>query len=205
MGPFLDHVACGHKYPPSVTSSASSSLWAMGLAILAACTAGSARAANPPPATRGPVKVEAVFAAFTVNLTRFVSWPASSFTAPGTPLIIGTFPRDPINEELDEAVAGEIVNGHPLQTMRLASLNDVTRCHVIFVSHTNNGRQAAVLERCAHRPILVIGDADNFLELGGHVRYVVEPPHTRLRISVDNLRASGLECRAQLLRLAAAP
>jgi hypothetical protein len=101
-------------------------------------------------------------------------------------------------------VQGEAVNGHPVQTMRIQSLDDLAKCHAVFVSRGNN-RQAAVIERCAHKPILVIGDADGFLELGGHVRFVALPPHTRLRISVDNLKASSLECRAQLLRLAAQP
>jgi hypothetical protein len=63
----------------------------------------------------------------------------------------------------------------------------------------------AVLARLANRPILTVSDAEGFLELGGHVRFVAQSTGTRLRMSVPNLKASGLESRAQLLRLAAAP
>lgn len=150
------------------------------------------------------VSTQEVHAAFTLNLTRFVTWPEAAFKAPDAPLIIGTFPRDPINEELDEAARGEVIEGRPIRTIRLQTLDDIAKCHAVFLSKSM-GRHSAVVERAAGRPILTISDADGFLQLGGHVRFVPGPARTALRISVDNLKASRLECRAQLLRLAAAP
>lgn len=170
---------------------------ALTLGALAGGRAIPARAAAPIAST------QAVYAAFTVNLTRFVSWPATAFSAEDAPLVIGTFGRDAINAELEEAVKGEMVNGHPIKTVRLQSIEEVDRCHVVFVSRSY-GRQNAVLDRCAGKPILTIGDADGFLELGGHVRFVSQPPHIRLSISPPNLKRSALEARAQLLRIAAA-
>jgi hypothetical protein len=150
------------------------------------------------------VSTQEVHAAFTLNLTRFVTWPETAFKARDDPLVIGTFPRDPINEELDEAARGEVVEGRPIRTMRLQTLDDIAKCHVVFVSK-GIGRQRALVERAAGKPILTISDADGFLELGGHVRFVPGPARTALRISVDNLKASRLEGRAQLLRIAAEP
>lgn len=156
-------------------------------------------------ASAGPrANAEAVYAAFTVNLTRFITWPESDLGPSGTPFLIGTFPRDPINRELDLAVTGEEVNGHPVRTIRLRDLNDVGRCQVVFVSR-GIGNARALLERAEHRPILTVSDADDFLALGGHVRFVPDPPHTRLEISAVNLHASGLQARAQLLRIANSP
>lgn len=148
------------------------------------------------------VSTPEIYAAFTLNLTRFVTWPEASFADPTAALVIGTFPRDPINEHLDRLSAKEKFNDRPIRTIRLQSLDDVAKCHVIFVPK-NHPRQASVLQRAAGKPILTIGDADGFLELGGHVRFVPQPPHTRLKISVNNLKASGLTGRSQLLRLAA--
>jgi hypothetical protein len=148
------------------------------------------------------VNTQSVYAAFTVNLTRFISWPDGTFSGPQAPLIIGTFPRDPINEALDAAVNGERVEGHPVETMRIQSLDDLTKCHVVFLSRGST--RPGVLARLANKPILTVSDADGFLELGGHVRFVPQATGTRLRMSVPNLKASGLESRAQLLRLAAA-
>lgn len=169
-----------------------------GVGAIAFRAASTTAAAAPAPL----VSTQAVYAAFTLNLTRFVTWPDALFTEPTSALVIGTFPRDLINEHLDAIAAKETFNGRPIRTLRLQSLDDVAKCHVVFVSG-NNPRQAAVLERAAGKPILTIGDSDGFLALGGHVRFIPQPPHTRLRISVPNLRASGLTGRSQLLRLAA--
>jgi hypothetical protein len=154
---------------------------------------GSARAAAP------IVSSQSVYAAFTLNLTRFITWPEPAFAAKDAPLIVGTFVRDPINSELDVAVAGESVGEHPIRTVRLRSIDEVAQCHVVFVSRSYN-RIAAVLERTRGKPILTISDADGFLELGGHVRFVPQATHVRLSVSATNLKASQLEARAQLLR-----
>lgn len=144
----------------------------------------------------------AVHAAFTLNLTQFVSWPESAFASPEAPLVIGTFPRDPVNDHLDPAARNEKVGERPVRTIRIQSLEDVLKCHVVYVPRSNP-RQGAVLARAAGRPILTIGDAPGFLQLGGHVQFVPRPPHTRLKISVENLKSSGLTGQSQLLRLAA--
>jgi hypothetical protein len=151
-----------------------------------------------------PANTQAVYAAFTINLTRFIQWPEGTFAAPDAPLIIGTFPRDPINEALDRAAQGESVDGHPIRTMRIQSLDDLGKCHVVFLARAYATRPA-VLARLVHRPILTVSDAAGFLELGGHVRFEQQAPHVVPRISAENLKSSGLEGRAQLLRLAATP
>ncbi len=158
-----------------------------------------------PAATSGArASSQAVYAAFTVNLTRFITWPEDALGPAGTPFVIGTFLRDPINAELDDAVRGEIVAGHPVRTVRLRSLNDVRDCQLIFISR-GVADPAAVLARVQHRPILTVSDTDGFLALGGHVRFVPQQAHIRLEISAENLRACALEARAQLLRIAATP
>ncbi len=161
-------------------------------------------AARGPAVAPGPVGPQAIYAAFTVNLTRFVTWPEGTLAGPRAPIVIGSYPRDAINEALDEAVKGESIEGHPLRTMRIQSLDDLAKCQVVYLSK-NNVTRPAVLARLAHKPVLTVSDADGFLELGGHVRFEARPPHTRLQISAENLKASGLEVRSQLMRLAAMP
>lgn len=165
--------------------------------VLSESTGPSARGAPPAEA----VGQQAVYAAFVVNITRFIQWPAASFPQPDSPIVIGTFPKDLINEPLDAAVAGEVVGTHPLKVVRIQSLDDLANCNVIYVTGSATLKQA-VLARIANKPILSVSDDKGFIELGGHVRFVARPPHTQLLIGVANLRASGLQARAQLLRLA---
>lgn len=173
------------------------------MAILSAAAA-IAHAAGPVAPSPARASTASVYAVFTINLTRFVTWPDDVLGPPGKPFVIGTFPRDPINAELDAAVKDESLAGHPLRAVRLHSLADVQNCQIVFVSR-GVADPAAVLARVQHRPILTISDVDGFLDLGGHVRFVPQQSHTRLEISAANLRACGLEARAQLLRVAATP
>lgn len=168
--------------------------------------AGVFRAAGPVQAaeTAAVATRDAVYAAFTVNLTRFISWPEAALGPAGRPFVIGTFPRDPINEQLDAAVQGEEVSGHPVRTIRLRSLEDIDKCQVIFFSR-GMADPREVLARATGRPILTISDTGDFLPLGGQVRFVPEASRIGLRISAINLHAAGLQARAQLLRLAASP
>lgn len=173
--------------------------WASGALLVLASWAGPAARSAGMLAT-----TEAVHAAFTLNLTRFITWPAEAFAAPDAPFVIGTFPRQAINDSLDTAGRDEQVNGHPVRTVRLQSLDDIAKCHAIFVSKSD-ARLTAVLQRTNGKPILTISDAEGFLELGGHVRFVAQPPNIKLSISAINLKRSLLEARAQLLRVAATP
>src|SRR5689334_14172347 len=92
------------------------------------------RSAPPPASSPSLVSPQAIYAAFTLNLTHFITWPEGVLGSAGTPLLIGTFPRDPINEQLDEAARGEVVDGHPVRTMRIQSLDDLGKCQVVFIS-----------------------------------------------------------------------
>ncbi len=175
-------------------------LWLASALLISPDVRGAAPVTAPPP----HASVEAVYAAFTVNLIQFISWPDTALGPAGSPFVIGTFPRDPINRELDAAVDGEVLHGHPVRTIRIRDLQDIAHCQVVFISR-GVANPRAILERAEHRPILTVSDADGFLALGGHVRFVPEPPHTRLQVSANNLRASGLEARSQLLRIAATP
>lgn len=177
--------------------------WAIPLAGALGLSTAPGRAAGLPPPS-GVVTQQSVYAAFIVNVTRFIQWPSTAFRSPDEPLVIGTFAHAVINDELDGAVRGESVGNHPLRTRRIHSLDDLASCHVIYLEGADAQVQNAVLNRIAGKPVLSIGDSNGFLELGGHIRFVPRPPRTQLRIGLTNLKASGLQARAQLLRLAQA-
>lgn len=151
-----------------------------------------------------PADRASVYAAFTLNVARFVSWPPATFPAADSPLVIGTAEHDPINPALDHAAGLEPVNGHPVRTIRIRGLEDLAACHVVFLSE-DTPRQPAILARLKDLPVLTIGDSPGFLELGGHVGFVRRASRVAIKVEPRHLKASGLEARAQLLRLAETP
>ncbi|MEO5959322.1 MAG: YfiR family protein [Opitutaceae bacterium] len=179
-------------------------VWMLALPLLGARGEQASEGRTPASADAFPADPRVNLATFTLNLTRFITWPKETFASPEAPFLIGTFPRDSINEYLDRAVRDELVEGHPVRTMRIRSLDDLAKCHLVYLSK-NYASRPGVLARVARRPVLAVSDANGFLERGGHVWFEVQAPQIAPHVSLENLRTSGLGGRAQLLRLTAQP
>lgn len=145
---------------------------------------------------------ENVHSAFVLNLAKFVRWPADAFDDSASPLVIGTFVRDPINDIIDRDAQKTTVEGRAVRTVRLRSLADLDQCHVIYLSRGLSSQIPGALSYIHRKPILAISDAEGFLELGGHVAFVLRGSQTRFQINTEALRTSSLDARSQLLRLA---
>src|SRR5689334_16419660 len=83
-------------------------------------------------------------AVFLFNFTQFVEWPPQAFADANSPLVIGVLGDDPFGAYLDETVRGETVNGRPLTVQRYASVEEASKCHVLFISHSEAARQADI-------------------------------------------------------------
>ena len=122
-------------------------------------------------------------AVFLFNFAQFVEWPTSAFPEARTPLVIGVLGTDPFGAYLDETVRGEIVNSHPLAVQRYRRVEDITRCHILFVSGLEQGHLAEILAGLKGRTILTVGDAEGFTRGGGMIRFVTDHNRIRLRIN----------------------
>ncbi|HEX2854625.1 MAG TPA: YfiR family protein [Opitutaceae bacterium] len=171
--------------------------WLGRLAALIACwwTAGLATAAENPAFSEYQLK-----AVFLYNFAHFVEWPSQAFPEPHAPLVIGVLGEDPFGRFLDEVVAGEKVNDHSLSVRRFRRLEEIDRCHVLFVSQSETDRLGEIFERLKSRSILIVGESEGFSLRGGMVRFVTEKNKVRLRINLEAARAAGLIISSKLLR-----
>jgi hypothetical protein len=157
------------------------------------------REATEPAARRGDRNE--IMARFTINLTRFVTWPESAFSDAKAPFVIATYPLDPMFERLVAAAKNETVEGRPIEIIRAQSVDDLLRSQLVFISRPYAARPD-VLRRLGCKPILTVSDSEQFIRLGGVVQFDLADKIIVPRVSLENLKAAGLEARAQLLRLA---
>ncbi|HET6568642.1 MAG TPA: YfiR family protein [Rhodothermales bacterium] len=143
-----------------------------------------------------------VKAVFLYHFTEFVTWPRSAFPEAQAPLVIGVLGDDPFGAYLDETVRGEMVNGHPLVVRRYDRVEQVEGCQILFVSPSEAGRLGRILSRTSDRPLLTVGDTDDFARDGGIIQFVTVRGKIRLRINVDAARSAGLTISSKLLGLA---
>lgn len=142
-------------------------------------------------------KVKSVFLFY---FTQFVSWPPASFADANTPFVIGILGDDPFGADLEGAVRGERIDGHPIEIRRFSRIEEVSLCHILYVSRSQGAELGHVLSALRNRSILTVSDIDGFSRAGGMIRFVTENNKVRLRINIDAARSAGLVISSKLLR-----
>lgn len=153
-------------------------------------------------AETGNYKEYQIKAAFLYNFTQFIEWPTNAFPEAGSPLKIGILGNDPFGKTLDDLIRDEKVNGHPLTVSRHRRVEEVKGCHILFVSQSEASRIDDILQALKDRPILTVGESENFARSGGMIRFITEKNKTRLRINATAAKDANLIISAKLLRLA---
>jgi uncharacterized protein DUF4154 len=141
-----------------------------------------------------------VKAVFVFNFSHFVEWPPQTFTSPDEPFVIGVLGDDPFGARLDEAVHGELIDGHPLVVRRFHRIDEVGDCRILFIDQSEAPQLRSVLTTLDHHSTLTVSDVAGASERGVMVQFVTENNRIRLRINVDSARAAGLTISSKLLR-----
>ena len=141
-------------------------------------------------------------AVFLYNFAQFVDWPAQAFADAQSPLVIGILGDDPFGSYLDETVRGEKVNGHPLIVQRYRRVNEARASQVLFISRSESDRLEQIFSALKGRPVLTVGDMEDFCARGGMVRLRNERNKIRVRINLPVAKAANLAISSKLLRVA---
>ncbi len=79
---------------------------------------------------------------------------------------------------------------------------DAEHCHVLFISDSAQKEFAQILSVLKTLPILTIGDAPGFAELGGIINLIQIGDQLRFEINTAAAARCGLTISSQLLKLA---
>lgn len=148
--------------------------------------------------TQSPTIEYDVKAAFLLNFSRFVEWPAAQRQQPFT---LCTLLPDPFGARLEAAAAGETWEGRPVVVRRMATLEDA-ECHLLFVPAAAMSELRARGDVIAGRPVLLVGESPDFLEVGGMIRLFLDQNYVRFAVNQETARRAGLRVSSRLMRLA---
>jgi uncharacterized protein DUF4154 len=169
------------------------------IALVAACLAAlwCAHAMPAPPPTEYQVK-----AAYLFNFGQFVEWPATAYSSPTAPFVIGIFGDDPFGNVIDEIVRGESLAGHPLVVKRFKTAEEVAGCNILFIGRSEAPRIERTLEALRGRHVLTVTDFTGAGSDAAIIALKTENNRIRMRINVEEARANNLVISSKLLRLA---
>jgi hypothetical protein len=146
--------------------------------------------------------IDEVKAAFLLNFTKFVQWPADAFANATSPFVIGIVGNDTVGDSLRETIPGKAVNGHELRLRRVSASDDLAQLHMLFITKSDDIRVSDILARVSARAILTIGDAAGFCSSGGAIQIDVDDSQVRFEVNLDATQRSRLEVSSKLLTLA---
>ena len=135
----------------------------------------------------------AVKAAYLVKFPFYVEWPAGAFAAPNAPLVLCVVGDDPFGSLLDEAVAGQQVQGHPLALRRLKAAVRDAGCHMAYIGADHRA------ETLRSTGTLVVTDGS---ATSGIIHFVVRDNRVRFTVDDDAAAQSGLAISSKLLNVA---
>jgi hypothetical protein len=141
-------------------------------------------------------------AIFLFNFVQFVTWPATAFPGPHTPITIGILGNDPFGPFLEEAVRGEVIDGRSLTIKRFQVIGEVSDSQVLFVSKSEAGRLRQILAALQGTSILTVGEAEAFARQGGMINFIIVDNKVRYEINVEAAKRANLDISSKLLRLA---
>lgn len=170
-----------------IRSIAAGMAWAF---ICAACL--NAQEANP---TEYQVK-----AAYLYNFGKFIEWPSA--TSAGDLFSVCVLGEDPFGATLDRTVAGENINGKKAVVRRFAKLQDAARCHILFISSTEDSQLGAILAALDGTSVLTVSDIPQFTQRGGMIQFVMEANKVRFEVNLTTVERDGLTMSSQLLKVA---
>ncbi len=142
-----------------------------------------------------------VKAAFLYNFIAFTEWPDAVFETPTSPIVIGIVGKDPFGPALDAMMKGERVKDRPLIVWRITRLEDLNRCHILFISDSESKQMREILGRLKTQPVLTVSDMAGFAEAGGAVGFSTTDS-IKLTINPAAIEAAHLSLSAKLVRLA---
>jgi len=143
-----------------------------------------------------------VKAAFLLNFTKFIDWPAAAFAQPDSPISICILGGDPFGSALDQITAGEVVNGRNIAAERIKQAPAPRSCQVLFVAKSEKG--SAKLVSGLGPGVLTVGEGESFLREGGMIAFVLDNRRVRFEINQTAAGNAGLKLSSKLLNVAKA-
>jgi hypothetical protein len=144
-------------------------------------------------------------AGFIYNFAKFVEWPASAFSQPDSPIVIGILGTDPFGAIIDRIVEDKKIGGRGFIVKRLKwgkDVKELKECNIVFVSSSEKGHLDDLVQALKGLPILTVGETPGFAERGGIIRFTLEDNRVRFEVNVEAAHQADLTISSRLLTLA---
>ncbi len=158
------------------------------------------------PRARGggkPLAEYQVKAAYLLKFAAFIVWPPESYNPASGPLKIGIVGRDPFGPLLPENIPADGPEGISYVTSRLSPEEEVVPgFQILFIANEDSRSEAPFLSRIAGKPVLTVGEGEQFIQQGGMISFTLENNRVRFLVNPKKAREANLKISSLLLSIA---
>ena len=168
--------------------------WGGCAAALLLALAGPVRAAN-----QDDLELK-VKAAFLFNFAKFTTWPPPKLKA-GETVLLCVQGSSAISAVLEDTVRGRSIAGHAIDVVQSSRSEDLRRCHIVYISATDDSRINHELEALASNGVLTVHEGGEALP-GGVIRFFLsDAGRVRFEVNVTAASREQLALSSKLLEV----
>ncbi len=148
------------------------------------------------------VKEYAVKVAFVFNFTKFIHWPENSFKNNKSAYQLYFIGNNDVAKEFNKLNGKS--NGQKMIYVHRLSFDETCRkCDILFISRDMDRLTLKkIISRLKGKPILTIGETEEFTKLGGVISFFLKNDRLHFKINTSAAKKQGLKLSSRLLRLA---
>ena len=143
-----------------------------------------------------------VKAVFLLNFLKYVEWPAAAYPTANTPFKIVHAGEDRFAPDFAAFVKSKTIDHRAVALKHSGDSDDWQRCHILFVSGGERRNVRNILSAVKGRPVLTVGESDNFIAEGGMINFVMKDNKVRVHINLVAAEKAGLKISSRLLGVA---
>lgn len=142
-------------------------------------------------------------AEFLERFTRFIEWPSDSSVSDTTvPFVICVIGKNPFGDYLEAIAKTRKIKEKPIVVHYVAKFEEITTCHLLFISRSERADLVRILSAAEERSILTVGDTEGFSQKGVHINFYQSGGNVRFEVNDTVVQKSKLKFSARLLKLA---
>ncbi len=115
--------------------------------------------------------------------------------------IIGVFGSSPIYDKLKTEVEGKKAGNQMITIKQFTTTNNLTNCHIIFVTNPSYSRISAIREKISKFPTLIVAEED-YLKNDTHINLVVDGRTVKYNVNKESMNKARLKASSKLVTMA---
>jgi hypothetical protein len=136
---------------------------------------------------------------FIFSFTRYVQWPEAYNTGDFEIVVLGD---SPIVEELKSMAQAKKVGDRNIKVTRINSINEITKCHILFISAAKSNQFNDILTKVSSHSVLLVTEEAGLGAKGSIINFIVKEGKLAFELNQSAVNRQNLKVSNELSRLA---